>query len=99
MQTNSFIRWCRRYCKWPFFAVVGMIVFLTFFNDNSLMKYYEYNSEIERLEIEIEQYRDTFLYYQTLNRRLATDPATLERVVREQYHMQRTNEDVYVFEK
>ena len=36
-------------------------------------------------------------YYRSLNQRLDTDPQTLERIVREQYHMQRPNEDVYVF--
>ena len=35
---------------------------------------------------------------QELNDRLDTDPETMERIVREQYHMQRPSEDVYVFE-
>ena len=29
---------------------------------------------------------------------LNTDPSTLERIVREQYHMQRAGEDVYIIE-
>ena len=35
-------------------------------------------------------------YYRRLNASLDTDPETLERIVREHYHMQRVNEDVYV---
>ncbi|GFI07365.1 hypothetical protein IMSAGC006_02122 [Muribaculaceae bacterium] len=30
--------------------------------------------------------------------RLDTDPAELEKIVREHYHMQRQSEDVYIFE-
>ena len=37
-------------------------------------------------------------YYHRLNASLSTDPRELERIVREQYHMQRPNEDVYIFE-
>lgn len=61
------------------------------------MRYYEYDTEIERLRREIRQNEDTLAYYRDMNNRLSTDPATLERIVREEYHMQRRNEDVYVF--
>jgi hypothetical protein len=37
-------------------------------------------------------------YYRDLNSRLSSDPTTLERIVREQYHMQRADEDVYIFD-
>lgn len=38
-------------------------------------------------------------YYRRLNASLTASSEELERIVREQYHMQRPNEDVYVFEK
>ena len=63
------------------------------------MKYYEYDSEIERLRKEIKQNEDTMNYYRDLNNRLSTDRTTLERIVREQYHMQRPDEDVYLIKK
>ncbi len=62
------------------------------------MKSFEYNDMIVELEKEIQQNRDTLQYYQKLNNRLDTDKETMERIVREQYHMQRPNEDVYIFE-
>ena len=37
---------------------------------------------------------DTLLYYRRMNHALDTDPETMERIVREYYHMQRENEDV-----
>lgn len=94
---NSF-RWCRRYLSLTLFAVIAFILFVLFFNENSIMKSFEYNAMIVNLEKEIQQNRDTLQYYQDLNDRLDTDKETMERIVREQYHMQRPNEDVYVFE-
>ena len=62
------------------------------------MKSFEYNDRIVSLKEEIKQNTDTMQYYRELNDRLNTDKETMERIVREQYHMQRANEDVYVFE-
>lgn len=99
MAKYTFWGWCKRYIRIPFFLGIGIIVFITFFNENNVMKYYEYDTEIDRLRQEIKQNEDTITYYRELNGRLSTDKATLERIVREQYHMQRPNEDVYIFKK
>ena len=95
MKTSPLLTWSRRYLKWPFITAIGVMVFLTCFNDNNAAKYYEYDIEIERLHAEISMHEDTLAHYRSLNERLGSDPATLERIVREKYHMQ--NEDVYVF--
>ena len=42
--------------------------------------------------------RDSLEYYRDLNRRLSTDPELMEQVVREQYNMNRPNEDVFIIE-
>ncbi|MCC8038798.1 MAG: septum formation initiator family protein [Bacteroidales bacterium] len=96
---RKFFNWCRRYLSGMLLIVVAFVLFVLFFNDNSIMKSYEYSREIERLEKEIAQNEDTLTHYLQLNRSLDTDPVTMERIVREQYHMQRPNEDVYVFEE
>ena len=57
----------------------------------------EHERTIDSLTRELEANRDTMLYYRDLNRRLASDPALMEQVVREQYGMKRASEDVYVF--
>ncbi|MDE6645280.1 MAG: septum formation initiator family protein [Muribaculaceae bacterium] len=97
MNTSPMLKWSKRYLKWPFITAIGVMVFLTCFNDNNAAKYYEYDLEIERLRAEITMHEDTLLHYRSLNDRLGSDPATMERIVREKYHMQRPNEDVYVF--
>lgn len=90
--------WSRRYIRFSFVAMVGVLAYVLFFNDNSVMENYTYQKEIDRLRAEISANRDTLRYYEDLNRRLQTDPETMERIVREQYHMQRPNEDIYIVE-
>ena len=91
-------RWVRRYITMPLVAAVAFIVFMLFFNENSYSRSAELQNEIDRLRAEIKENTDTMNYYRSLNQRLDTDPQTLERIVREQYHMQRPGEDVYVFD-
>lgn len=90
--------WCRRYIRPGFMCTAALVIFVLFFNDNSILNTYEHEIEIERLKAEIQQNRDTLLYYEALNRSLDTDPETMERIVREQYHMDRPGEDVFIFE-
>ncbi len=54
--------------------------------------------EADRLRAQIIECNDSITYYENLNRLLRTDPETMERIVREQYHMQRQNEDIYIVE-
>lgn len=93
------LSWCRRYLSITLMVTVAVLTFVLFFNDNSVMRTYELQSEVERLEAEIRVNRDSLEYYQELNRRLSNDPDVMERVVREQYHMQRPGEDVFIIEE
>ncbi|MDE6306423.1 MAG: septum formation initiator family protein [Muribaculaceae bacterium] len=92
------MNWLRRYVSLTLIVVVAFVFFVLFFNDNSILQSFEYNRQIQSLKDEIRSNEDTLRYYQELNDRLDTDPETMERIVREQYHMQRPSEDVYVFE-
>lgn len=91
-------KWIRRYVTVPLLIAAAYIVFVLFFNENSYFKSMEYQEEIDRLEAEIKENNDTMMHYHRLNASLSSDPAELERIVREEYHMQRPNEDVYVIE-
>ena len=72
------------------------MLFVVFFNENSYSRSAELQEEINALEAEIKENNDTMQYYRRLNAGLDTDPVALERIVRENYHMQRVNEDVYI---
>ena len=92
------LRWSRRYIRIGFVLMVGVLAYIMLFSDNSVIDNYRYQMEIDKLRTEIKECTDSIVYYENLNRRLRTDPATMERIVREQYHMQRTNEDIYIVE-
>ena len=92
------IKWLKRYVSLPLIAVLAFVVFVLFFNENSVVKSYDYASEIRSLQRRISACEDTLRLYEDLNRRLDSDPGELERIVREYYHMQRPSEDVYIFD-
>lgn len=95
-RNTTFFQWCKRYVSLSLVIAVGVMVYLLFFTDTSLPETYRYDREVQRLKAEIKAETDTLEYYRELNRKIVSDPATLERVAREQYHMQRLHEDVYV---
>lgn len=96
---KDFFNWCRRYLSLTLLAslVVGALVL--FFNENSLIRTVGQEQRIDELQTRIDDATDTLEYYRSLNRSLNTDKETMERIVREQYHMQHPDEDVYLFER
>lgn len=90
------MKWLRRYFSITLAAVVAFVMFVLFFNENSFMRNVELKREIEALKAEIRDNEDTLRYYQDMLEKLNTDRETMEKIVREQYHMQRPSEDVYV---
>lgn len=90
--------WVRRYIALPTVLGLGLIAYIVFFGDKSVTQRIQYQRTIDSLELCLRQQQDSLNYYRDLNRRLSTDPALMEQVVREQYNMKRPNEDVYVFE-
>lgn len=81
-----------------FAVVVAFTLYVLFFNENSFGRYNALKEEINRLKQEIATAQDTLDRYRMLNMRLETSTAELERIVREQYHLQRPHEDVYIIE-
>ncbi len=95
---RNFLIWTSKYFSIPGLLVIGLIVYLIFFQENSVGQIYSYRRTIDSLETRIGVYRDTFEYYHSLNERLDNrDPAILERIARERHDMNMENEDVYVF--
>lgn len=94
---KSLFGWGRRYFSLTLLIVVAYMLFLFVFNDNSMARSIELDRTIDSLRQEIKVSQDSLRYYYNLNRRLSTDPEEMERVAREQYNMNRENEDVYVF--
>lgn len=93
----SFAKWCARYLmNLNLFVIVGILIYILFFTQNSVQETYHYEQEIALLQEKLKQEKDSLEYYKTLNQRLTGDPYTLEQQARQHYHMQRQNEDIFV---
>lgn len=90
--------WARRYLAVPTILGLALVVYIAFFGEKSVTQRFAYQETIDSLQNCLARQQDTLEYYRDLNRRLSTDPALMEQVVREQYNMKRANEDVYVVE-
>ncbi len=85
--------WVRRKSHFTLIAVGSVVVLLLFFNEDTNMKYQE---EIKSLKRQIRECEDSAEWYRTRREALYISAEDLEHVVREQYHMQRPSEDVYL---
>lgn len=94
---RNLLGWGRRYISFTLLIVVAYLAFLLFFNENSMMMSIDLDRTIDSLRTEIRVNQDSLEYYKALNNRLSTSPEEMERVAREQYNMNRPDEDVYVF--
>lgn len=91
--------WFRRRSQLPVVLVAGVVIALLFLNDEtSLTRSRALDKEIDALNAEIAQARDSAAYYEAAFRGLQTNAEDLERVARENYNMQRPTEDVYILE-
>lgn len=95
-KAKGFWAWCKRYLSLSLFLVIGCVVYIIFFSDYPIVETQRYRSELSQLKKEIKQCEDSLEYYRNMNKRLDTDPETMEKIVREDYHMQHTNEDIYL---
>ena len=96
--SRTILSWGRRYISIWSVVLVGAILYLLFFQENSSSRIYAYQQTIDSLNAEIQVNRDTMLYYQDLNRRMDNhDPEIIERVVRERFNMNTPDEEVYLF--
>ena len=90
--------WVRRFMPLPTIMCLLVVAYIIFSGDSTVFRSIDYDHKIDSLEHALAAERDTMLYYQDLNNRLASDPELMEQVVREQYGMKRASEDVYLFE-
>ncbi len=96
-ELNNSTKWLRRYFSLLSLAAIGVLVYMLFFSENSVIKKIEYQRIIDSLNTEVAIARDSMLYYKELNSRLSTDRNVMEQVVRERHYMKRPNEDVFIY--
>ena len=89
-------RWIPAWISIPLITVIAGLVVILFVQDNDIFKIYSNDRQINELKKEIKQNMDSVDYYQKKTQELFTDREELERISREQYHMKRVHEDVYI---
>ncbi len=73
------------------------MVLLLFFNEDTSMKLnMQYQEEIRTLTREIQECRDSAAWYRSRREALETGTEELEHIAREEYHMQKPTEDVFL---
>lgn len=89
--------WLRRSSHLPVFLIGAAIVVVLFLNEEtSLRRSMEFQQEINRLNKEIKENRDSAAYYRARREAILRGEDDLEHIAREQYNMQRPTEDVYL---
>ena len=73
------------------------IVWMVFFDENSLLNHTEFNKEINNLNTEKEYYKTQIKQDKELINKLE-DKEELEKFAREEYHMKKENEEIYLIE-
>jgi cell division protein DivIC len=77
--------------------LVVFVIWMVFFDTNSLIIHSQYNSEIDDLEAEKEYYKKEIEKDQEAIDELSREEG-IETFAREQYYMKKDNEDIYIIE-
>lgn len=73
------------------------VVWMIFFDENSLINHWELDREIDKLEKSNEYYRDQIEQDKKVIDNL-NDPDSLEKYAREEYKMKKENEEIFLIE-
>lgn len=75
------------------------IFYMFFFSEHSVWRIMRLHAQEDELRREIRQYEDSVVNYQRRIDQVSVDNEALECHAREQLHMRRENEDLYLFDK
>jgi Septum formation initiator. len=79
-------------------TIIAFATIIGFLDENSLLRRFEYEREINQLKQEIDKYRTDYEENTRRLNELSTNPDAIEQIAREKYLMKKPNEDIYVFE-
>ncbi|MDE6716925.1 MAG: septum formation initiator family protein [Muribaculaceae bacterium] len=89
--------WVRRRSHIALILILGLVVVILFFNEDTSYKLnMEYQAQINALQREIKECEDSAAFYRARRQALMTGTEELEHIAREEYHMQKASEDVYI---
>ena len=98
-KTKKLSFWVRRRSHFALMAIGSLLVLLLFFNDDASMKLnMELQKQINERKEAIRECNDSGEYYRQRREALLTGTEELEHIAREEYHMQRPTEDVFIID-
>ena len=93
----------QRIPKWVYnrYVIVGAIflAWMFFLDDNSFLFHKKLDRELEELQDVEQYYMDEIAKDKVLLHDLDSSDEALERIAREEYHMKKDNEDVYIIKE
>ena len=96
-KTKKLSFWLRRRSHLPVIIIGSLLVALLYFNEDTSVKLtMEYQNKINELQRQIKMNEDSADYYRKRRHAIDSGQSDLEEVAREQFHMQRPSEDVYI---
>lgn len=91
--------WFKRCANIPLLIIGVFFVGLLLLNeDASFTQSMQFEKEIVRLKKEIKENKDSAIYYRTRRQAIERGDDALEYIAREQYHMKRPTEDVFLLQ-
>ena len=79
-----------------FIATIAFVVWITLFDENNLIERFQFNNELNQIEKDKAYYLEKIKEDAARLKELQTNNNNLEKFAREQYLMQRDDEDVFV---
>jgi len=77
--------------------LIVFIIWMIFFDKNSLLIHNELNEEMDKLEAQKEYYKKEMIKDNAILKELRSDEG-LEKFAREEYFMKRNDEDIFIIE-
>jgi cell division protein FtsB len=96
-KTKKMSFWMRRRSHIAPLLIGSLVIALLFFNeDTSWKNNMKYQAQIKSLQEEIKACNDSAQWFRERREQLLTGNEELEQIAREEYHMQKPTEDVYL---
>lgn len=90
----------RRRSHFAVIAIGALVIALLFLNeDASWEQNMRFQEQIKSLHHQIKACNDSAEYYRIQRERLITGTEELEQIAREEYHMQKPTEDIFIIRK
>lgn len=90
-------RWFKVFTNMYVLVLTVFVIWMAFFDTNSLLIHLELRKEIKKLEKQQEFLKTEIAEDQKVLKRLS-DPEELEKFAREQYYLKKKNEEIYLIE-